>query len=225
MKYELLKEVLEHLEEYEHQEQNVSLEGFAFFLNKKIDFTDSEIAKKHPTSDDVVEKMSEQAMGFENHITYLIAMMWKYAKHYIKEGFKELPIKSIDDFGFLAALAENKSMTKTELIQKNITEIPSGMEIIKRLEKQAYLESFNDPNDGRAKRLKITPKGRGILGASIGRLMKIAKIVVGDLTLEERLQMMTILDKLNNFHTVIHQNDWKSNLETLEEKYIAANET
>lgn len=221
MKYQLLKEVLEHLEAYEKQEENTSLEGFSLFINKQLSLlhTNTDIAYVPPNSDEVVRKMSRQAFGFENHITYLIAMMWKYAKHYIKLGFKDLPIKSIDDFGFLATLAATESMTKTALIQKNIVEIPSGMDIIKRLEKQQCIESYNDPNDRRAKRLKITAKGRAILGASIGQLMKIAKIVIGDLTLEERMQMMAILDKLNNFHMTIHQNDWKSSLHEIETKY------
>ncbi len=220
MKYDLLKEVLTKLDQYESQEANTSMEGFTLFLNKKLNGLKETPAVPQKFSDETLDQMSNQTMGFENHITFLIAMMWKYAKHYIKEAFKDLPIKSIDDFSFLAALSGDTDLNKTELIHKNITEIPSGMEIIKRLTQKGMIVSFPDPNDKRAKRLKITPMGQGVMGGAIVQLMRIAKIIVGDLTISERITLLSILEKLNHFHTDIHQNDWKSDLNTLEEKYV-----
>jgi len=220
MNYKLLKEVIERLEQYETTEQNTSLEGFVLFLNEDLSLLKSSKPMPDKFSKDTLDKMSERSMGFENHITFLLVTIWKYAKHYIKEAFKDLPVNSIDDFGFLAGLSEVDSLTKTELIQKNIAEIPSGMEIIKRLLRKGMIEDFKDPNDGRAKRLKITPLGKMAVGQSIGQLLRISKIIAGDLNLNERVQLLYILEKLNHFHIPIHENDWKSNLEVLEEKYV-----
>lgn len=220
MKYDLLKEVLKKLEKYENQGVSTSLEGFTLFLNKELNELAETLLPPESFSDDTLDKMSDQNIGFENHITFLISMMWKYAKHYIKEAFKDLPIKSIDDFSFLASLSGDHTLNKTDLIHKNIAEIPSGMEIIKRLTQKGMITSFADPNDKRAKRLKITPVGQGVMGSAIVQLMRIAKIIVGDLTLSERMTLLSILEKLNHFHADIHENDWKSDLNTLETKYV-----
>ncbi len=219
MDYQLLKEVIQRLEKYEATEESTSLEGFALFLNKDLGLHTSNVMP-NKFSKDTLDKMSEQSMGIENHITFLLVTIWKYAKHYIKTAFKDLPVNSVDDFGFLAGLSEVDSLTKTELIQKNIAEIPSGMEIIKRLLKKGMIEDFKDPNDGRAKRLKITPLGRMTVGQSIGQLIRISKIIIGNLTLSERIQLLHTLEKLNRFHINIHENDWKSDLNMLEEKYV-----
>lgn len=220
MNYNLLKDLLVHLEAFEQEEQHQTLEGFTIYLNKKLSIEPKEEMKLHQFADENLNDMSQKGYGIENHITYLLGMMWKYAKHYIKEGFKDLPIKTVDDFSFLASLSEVDSMTKTELITYNITEIPSGMEVIKRLIKFGYIESFNDPNDRRAKRLKITPQGQGVMFAAIGKLQNIAQIVTGDLDAKERLALLAALEKLNDFHKIIHQNDWKSDLGTVAEKYV-----
>ncbi len=219
-KYELLKEIFEHLEAYESQTPKASLEGFTIYLNKKQGLIPKPEMAFDTFEDKTLNEMSQRGFGLENHITYLIGMMWKYAKHYVKEGFKTLPIGTIDDFSFLASLSEVDSMTKTELITYNILEIPSGMEVIKRLIKLGFVESFADPNDKRAKRLKITPDGKKMLFAAIGQLSQIAKIIIGDLEKRDQISLLSTLEQLNQFHIEIHKNDWKSGLETITEKYV-----
>ena len=218
MKYQLLKEVLLELEEYETSHDDVSIDGFRKYLNRKKEL---EKVNREATElrDETLQRMSNQSFGIENQITYLIAMMWKYAKHYTKDGFKDLPIGGLDDFGFLAALSRG-SMNKTALINMNIVEIPSGMDIIKRLTKQGFMTSSKDPNDKRAKILNITPAGRGVVGMTIVKLQQIAKIVIGDLTDSEQVQLLQSLEKLNFFHSKIHQNHWKSELDEVIEVYL-----
>jgi len=219
MKYQLLKEVLEELESYESNHENISMDGFRDFLTQKKELEKNNTIEIGELKDDTLQRMNNQSFGMDNQITYLIGMMWKYAKHYVKDGFKDLPINGLDDFGFLAALS-NDSMNKTDLINKNIVEIPSGMDIIKRLEKKGFIVSVQNPNDKRSKLLNITPVGRGVVGMTIGKLQQIAKIVIGDLTEKEQKELLKSLEKLNYFHSKIHQNHWKSDLEKVSEVYL-----
>lgn len=219
MKYQLLKEMLVELEEYETNHDKISMDGFLIYLNNKKDLGKQESKKTTQLRDHTLQEMSNQSFGIENQITYLIAIMWKYAKHYAKDGFKNLPINSLDDFGFLAALSRG-SVNKTTLIHTNIVEIPSGMDIIKRLTKQGFIISTKDPNDKRAKLLSITPEGRQVVGMTIVKLQRIAKIVAGDLTDNEQIELLNVLEKLNHFHSKIHQNHWKSDLEEVIDFYL-----
>ena len=219
MKYQLLKEMLVELEEYETNHDKISMDGFLIYLNNKKDLGKQEFKKTTQLRDHTLQEMSNQSFGIENQITYLIAIMWKYAKHYAKDGFKNLPINSLDDFGFLAALSRG-SVNKTTLIHTNIVEIPSGMDIIKRLTKQGFIISTKDPNDKRAKLLSITPEGRQVVGMTIVKLQRIAKIVAGDLTDSEQIELLNVLEKLNHFHSKIHQNHWKSDLEEVIDFYL-----
>jgi DNA-binding MarR family transcriptional regulator len=53
-----------------------------------------------------------------------------------------------------------ESLSKSELIQKQVMEKTSGTEIINRMIKMGLIESFNDETDKRSVRVKMTPAGR-----------------------------------------------------------------
>ena len=122
MKYQLLKEILLELEIYETSHEKISMDGFRNYLNDKKELKEIELR------DDTLQRMNDQSFGIENQITYLITMMRKYAKHYAKDGFKDLPIHGLDDFGFLAlgilsALNESFNLSKSANISLNCLSI------------------------------------------------------------------------------------------------------
>ncbi len=111
-------------------------------------------------------------------------------------------------------------MTKTELCNHNLLEITSGNEIIKRLLKNKLIEEYKDPDDRRSKRVKITDEGKKLLIQSFSKMDKVSRIVAGNLGTEEKIELLTILNKLDDFHKVIHDNDWKSDIDDISQKYL-----
>ncbi|MEM7370856.1 MAG: winged helix DNA-binding protein [Bacteroidota bacterium] len=220
--YQLLHQLLDHLEQYETDAQNkeISLMGFSGWLNRQLAYP-TPVMISPPDQDELEEAKDSQA---ETALTILIGYLYRYSKHYTKKALEDTPLSTFDDFAFLATLSYQDSMTKTELIQQHILEITSGIEIIKRLTKHGLLEAFSDPKDRRSKRVRLTTAGKQMLADVMGKMDAVAHIVSGDLRIEDRAVLLSLLHKLNDFHAIIHMTDRKSPLEEIQEKYLRSPE-
>lgn len=211
MNYSILQKIIGDLENFEAENTSnpVSMEDFVGFLNQKYL---GRILTPQP-----VVVPSENA---ENNIGQLVAFMYRYAKGYIKKALEESTILTLDDFGYLAAVWQYGNLTKTQVIEKNIHEKNTGMEILKRLINNQLLEQQDDENDKRSKRLKITPLGQAELFKSFDGMLKVSKIISGKLNDTERLQLFYLLNKLHNFHNPIFLQEKESSIDQVLEKYF-----
>ena len=220
-RYDLLKEVIELVGRFEEESAGDKFDvlSFTLWLNA---YLDSQGYPVKPGKEKVTDE--KQILGFdytmEAKISTLITALFKYAKHYTKYALDDTPLVTMDDFGFLASLAYRDSMTKTELSNHNLLEITSGNEIIKRLLKNGLIEEYNDPDDRRSKRVKITDKGKKLLLGTFAPMDNVSRIVAGNLRIDEKIELLTLLNKLDNFHKKIHDNDWKSGVEEICHKYL-----
>lgn len=212
-KFDLAKSMFSLIEDYEKAgNEDMTTEAFMFWLTgNAIDKGKSESAN--------LDKEKSNAFS-EWRISYFVWLMSKYAKTYVKRALQNSPLVGLDDFGFLISLCYEGSKTKTELIQQSIMEVSSGMEIIKRLEKNGLIKSFRDENDKRAIRLAATPKGQAVLAEAMKEMFKASNIIAGNLDSTERVQLLSILNKLHLFHNPIFLNENKTELVEIQEKYL-----
>jgi DNA-binding MarR family transcriptional regulator len=134
---------------------------------------------------------------------------------YTKKALKESNIKTVDEFSFLITLMTHNEMTKQELINLQIMEKTSGIEIINRLIRLEFIEQFDDEKDKRSKLLRITETGRRELMMILPRMNMVSKIVVGTLTKEEQNILTYLLRKLDHFHNDIYMHDKEKELEMI----------
>jgi DNA-binding MarR family transcriptional regulator len=200
-KFELLKKIVLQIENYFQSVKGgdqCDVLDFANWLVKDAHNNLAIRAEGDPRS---------QIEGTENvasKIAYHVDRLHKYAKFYIKQAMRETPMVTNDDFGYLASLAFVDSMQKSELIQINVGEIPSGMEVIKRLLKNKLITEFSDPTDKRAKRVRITPLGRQQFFEILPKMSKVSDLVKGNLTQEEMLTLYHLLQKLDQHHEYLY---------------------
>lgn len=211
MNYSILQKIIGDLESFEAEQQskNISMEDFVGFLNQKYL---GRILSPQP--------VEAPAKNEENNIGQLVAFMYRYAKSYIKKALEESTILTLDDFGYLAAVWQYGNLTKTQVIEKNIHEKNTGMEIIKRLISNQLLEQHDDEQDKRSKRLKITLVGQAELFKSFDGMLKVSKIISGKLSDVERLQLFYLLNKLHHFHNPIFLNEKETSIDKVLEKYF-----
>ncbi len=211
MNYSILQKIIGDLESFEGEQlsQNMSIEDFVGFLNQKY-------LGRILTPQPIIKPPENE----ENNIGQLVAFMYRYAKSYIKKALEESTILTLDDFGYLAGVWQYGSLTKTQIIEKNIHEKNTGMEIIKRLIGNQLLEQYDDENDKRSKRLKITSHGQAELFKSFDGMLKVSKIISGKLSDTERLQLFYLLNKLHNFHNPIFLNEKDTSVDKILEKYF-----
>lgn len=139
-------------------------------------------------------------------ISILIVLMNHYAKWYIKKVLRESHLQTPDEFSFLITLMTYDSLSKSELITKQVMEKTSGSEVIRRLIKRGLIVESADDNDKRSIRVSITKFGREEILKILPLMSKVAKIVVGNLSSEEINTLSYLLKKLDYFHNEIYLN-------------------
>ncbi|WP_241789817.1 MarR family winged helix-turn-helix transcriptional regulator [Sphingobacterium rhinopitheci] len=138
-------------------------------------------------------------------INTLIVHMNKYAKTYSKAAMHNSNFATQEEFIFLIVLRALGSMSKMELIKKNIQDKPAGMKLIDRLINHGWVNQTDSPVDKRSKLISITQKGIEELDLHMDKIRVATKIVTGRLTDYEKNQLIILLSKLETFHQEIYQ--------------------
>jgi len=207
MKYDILKSVIDLVEEFEIENsvENIypdDIEGFKRWINIKYNSQEMD--------NEPYWEGKENGRSAESVISTLIVHMNRYAKSYSKSAIYGSDFSSQEDFIYLINLKAFGEMTKMDLIKKNVHEKPAGMQIINRLISQGWVNQTDSEIDKRSKVLKISIKGLNVLENQMDRIRKATEIVTGDLNHSEKMKLIKLLNKLNEFHQLIYN----KNIET-----------
>lgn len=104
------------------------------------------------------------------------------------------------------------AMSKMELIRHNVHEKSSGILIINRLIRNGWAEQTVSQTDRRTKLIQITEKGLSVLNDHMDEIRKASQVVTGNLNHTERMLLIAILSKLDEFHYSMY----RMNLETMD---------
>lgn len=201
---QILIRLVDELAEFQESSNDLTFELFLEYLNQKH--------ISHVYNSNVLQRelKIDELLPFENDanrdITVLITFMFKYAKNYLKKALENSIINTPDEFSFLITMLANSSFTKTELINKLVTEKTSGIETIKRLIKKGLLEEFKTEDDKKSVHVKITDLGRDKIFEVLPIINKVTKIITGNLLEEEKIILINLLQKLDKFHNDIYFN-------------------
>ncbi|MCY3411995.1 MAG: winged helix DNA-binding protein [Candidatus Heimdallarchaeota archaeon] len=182
--FNILKEIIDKLEEYVKEEaNNNSLTDFVLWMNVEL-FKPQGLKSQHNHEPDT-------------QIVFLISLLYKKIKFKIKEALGNSEISNAESYSFLYHLSESNDMRKMELIRMHQVLAPSGIEILKRLLSKGMIEEFDDEDDKRAKRVKITKKGI----EEVDRLFPIMNTIYRDVTkmldLQEKIKLISLLNELS----------------------------
>ena len=201
MKYDILKNVVNLLEEFEADNLSQSrypndIEGFKRWIVANYE---GDLLNNEPNWEG-----KENGRSPESVINTLIVHMNRYAKSYSKSALFGSDFSTQEDFIYLINLKTFGKMTKMDLIKKNVHEKPAGMQIINRLIAQGWVDQTDSEIDKRSKVLKISNTGLKVLGNQMDKIRKATEIVTGDLTRSEKMELIRLLNKLNDFHKPIY---------------------
>lgn len=181
MKADLLHNLIDLVEEFNTTNTSGTMEDFVVWLSGK--YFKSEDSDGHQEQLDLM-------------LAFQISMLNKSIKKHTKEVISESSLSSLDGYSFLLHLAQADSFRKMELIEMHNLEAPTGIEIIKRLLSKGLIEEFDDSEDKRAKRVKITDAGT----AELERLKPLVdakfKSFAKALPLNDKLSLVATMNKL-----------------------------
>jgi DNA-binding MarR family transcriptional regulator len=183
--------------------EEYSMDEFIGYLNAE---SDRQELKMRDISGENKGWFKNKYRNTTSDISILIVLMSHYAKWYIKKVLRESHLQTPDEFSFLITLMTYNSLSKSELITKQVMEKTSGSEVIRRLIKRGLIVESSDENDKRSIRVSITKSGREEVLRILPQMSKVTKIVVGNLSSEEIKTLSYLLKKLDYFHNDIYIN-------------------
>jgi DNA-binding MarR family transcriptional regulator len=206
----LLTELIEELDTYSSFHPDASdLEGFIEYM----------YVRNKTRSDLSIRKIGGDFAQFQNremdaeNMGKLLAVLNRYAKHYIKLAFDDSLIQTPEEFTFLMVLFTHQSMLQAELIRRNVMEKASGNEIIKRLMRIGLITDAPKVDDKRAKPIAISELGRAELFKVLPKMKQVGHILGGNLTAEEKKLLLHLLSKLDHYHHDLYTDKDKSTLD------------
>ncbi len=205
--YALIHELLNLVETLEQKNngRQVSIQDLTALLVSRGSGSLGELA--HTDVRFGTEELYAQTMAFQldNSIGRLFVYMSRYAKSYIKKTLEGTPLQSGEDFTAMAILLTHEHLSKTELISYNLQEKTSGMEVIRRLIAGGLVKQWDNDEDKRGKHIAITDHGRKVLYRVFVEMGHVGKMITGDLSDAEKLNLLYLLQRLDNFHYEHHQ--------------------
>ena len=203
-KSEIVTILINHFFSYDAEKafpEEYSMEDFMGYLNAK---SGAQALKMRELSGERNDLIKFDYRNSAVDISVLIVLMYHYTKGYIKKALKDSCLQSPDEFSFLITLMTYDSLSKSELITKQVMEKTSGTEIIRRLIKRGLMAEFADESDKRSIRVSITKSGREEILNILPLMNNVAEIVVGNLSHEEINTLSYLLKKLDYFHNDIY---------------------
>ncbi|WP_348824082.1 MarR family winged helix-turn-helix transcriptional regulator [Flavobacterium aestuarii] len=197
MNYTLLKDVVDLVQEFEEANSDCNsftndLKGFKEWICSKCE---NNLQNQEPEWEG-----KENGRSPESVINTLIVHMNRYAKSYSKSAIYGSEFSTQEDFIYLINLKAFGSMSKMELIKKNIQDKPTGMKVIERLIQKDWVGQADSEFDKRSKVITITDNGRMALEQQMDKIRQATNVVTGDLSSIEKLQLISLLQKLDHFH-------------------------
>ena len=199
MNYGLIKDVLDLVQEFEIETNNnnhfeTSVEGFKNWIS-----TNNNTIVNEPNWEG-----KENGRSAESVINTMIVHLNRYAKSYSKSAIFGSNFSTQEDFIYLINLKAFGEMSKMDLIKKNVHEKPVGMQIINRLINQGWIEQRNSKTDKRSKVISISETGLQALGNQMDKIRQATSIVTGNLSQNEKMELIRLLNKLDDFHQPIY---------------------
>ncbi|MBG8555852.1 MarR family winged helix-turn-helix transcriptional regulator [Hymenobacter guriensis] len=211
MNYAFFRQLLNLAETFEAQHpaagQPDAMAAFASWLHART--------APAPDTAPVTRSAAKPGEFDESVIGKLITFMYRYARSYLRLALAGSPLITSDDFTYLVTVYGHQPISKTEVIERNIHEKPTGTEIIKRLLKQGFIAEQGHQTDRRRKLLTLTESGREVLFGLFGRMSQVAYMIAGNLEPAERRQLLYLLLKLDHFHHAIFAHDRSRTFEEL----------
>lgn len=184
-----LVELVNLFHHYSQQHPNTTIEEFCrnYLAIKQIEKLES----KYDLPKDVI-------------LSITLARLARFADMYSKKALAGLPIFNTEEIVYLMILDEVGTPRKSDLINSNLSEFSTGVEIIRRLVKAGLVEEFPDADDRRTKRIRMTEAGKTVLMAAYPKMNVVAQIVANALTEDEKDLLIQILGRLEKRHDDVY---------------------
>jgi len=149
-----------------------------------------------PKSGPRPEPVGKLIPNLDGKLIILLRRIGKFHIAYSNMGLESTELSQMEEFGILVTIYNEGNPIKSEAIFNNIMELSSGSNMLIRMKKKGLVTEYADPDDKRVKRL--TPEGEQTLMTAKDIVLKVAEMMVHDLSDEDKrlcIQLLTPIDR------------------------------
>ncbi|HEY4111154.1 MarR family winged helix-turn-helix transcriptional regulator [Puia sp.] len=129
-------------------------------------------------------------------LSRLIGRIATIQRTLLRLALRESPGIEPEWYYFLHSIADRSEVRKTDIISyRLILEPTTGIDILNRMIRAGLLEERPDPQDGRARLLRLTKKGTSTLNKAQQQAQKIAHLLYGDDSMPPTINMLEEIEK------------------------------
>lgn len=198
-------EVVNLFGEFYNETGNDELTLFSIWLNRRL----------HTHSPATTKKADDN-----RKLVWLTHRLSKLFRWYTKDILQANGLTSMDEYFFLTTISKMGTPSKMEVYADTITDINTGTQMLKRLIISGLVEEIADKNDKRVRRVKLTAKGKRTRENFFQQSKSDLILKAGNLTNNEKKDLIRLLAYLENFHTNIYFKDAGLSIEQMIEKNI-----
>jgi len=150
----------------------------------------------------------------------LIGRMYKLHSFYASRAMAGTDISSSEEFSLLNAIDGLGEPRKKDAITRALFEQSTGSDMLNRLKKIGYISEYPDAEDGRSRRIKITPKGYKALKACRRSMEQLAGMQFHDLTADEKKICLQLLGGIDQKYSSLWQSHKDKSFEEIYQAVI-----
>ncbi len=131
-------------------------------------------------------------------------------------------ISSSEEFSLLNAIDHLKEPRKTVAIFASLFELSTGTDMLNRLRKIGFIEEYDDTEDRRSKRIKITKEGYTALTTCRQRMGQLAEMEFYDLTPDEKKICIQLLSGVDTKFSALWQSHKGKDFEAIYKEVVTS---
>lgn len=156
----------------------------------------------------------------DNYLLKVLGVVFNIGEFYMRQTIKDMKEISITGFYFLNSIKWLGESRKTDIINHHLAELSSGIDTLNRLLKEQLIEERPDPEDGRARLVRITDKGEKLLFLCYEKMKIGSEILFLDLSEDDKKLIIQLLKGIEPKHARLALEARHTDLHAIKEKLI-----
>jgi DNA-binding MarR family transcriptional regulator len=215
-KYNRIKRLIDLLAEFEETNPGSGLAEFGSWLNcRQVSMELPEEPAKGVSGEVASHMTFYKEMPVQRQFLTLLSRASRFIDFYLKKAFEDISLDSKLEFQFLITIKEMGNPRKTDVIHFNLTEVSTGVEIIKRLKRKGFITEVTDNGDRRIRRVELTESGKNIIVKALEKLEKLDDLAYGFGDIEYWQKFISGLTRFNDYHNELYHEKRNSDLDSL----------
>lgn len=211
-KYKIVKQLIDLWESFENESlEEHNLLNFSEWMVEQIKEKSIANTKLETKNDHNLKSETEQYLSKLDPKTKFQEYILRIARleeFYIRKYLIDLPLNSRLEYLFLYTIDNLEKAKKTDLINIHLVEYTTGMDTIRRLVKNQFINELPDTEDRRAKNLVLTKSGSDLLKKANKRMEEARNAFLACISPNKWKKTMPVLKEINEFHNNIYLNHY-----------------